>query len=141
MSVEQKLYQANEEALRAIGKNSAHLSSRIAEKAARARVFELLPKKGEIETGGTRSAEIDFQKISEDEGARLEALINASDFVGVLKRYPIRESPALDAIAKALNFANRAQYEAAVRKLLADDPEAVKAVRALLGELPADLVN
>ncbi len=139
-SLDEKLKKATQDALRAIRQNAGHLSNRIAEKAARAQVFSLLPKKGEVVAGGKRTVELDFQKIAKEEGARLDALINASDFVGVLKPYPIRESPALDAIAKALNFATRAQYEAAVRRLLADDPEAVKLVRALLGLLPADLV-
>jgi hypothetical protein len=134
------LQKAKDEALKAIRQNAAHLSNRIAEKAARAQVFSLLPKKGEIGTGRKRTAELDFQKIAAEEAARLDSLINASDFVGVLKRYPIRESPALDLIAKALNFNNRAQYEAAVRKLLVDDAEAVKLIRALLGSLPADLI-
>lgn len=44
-------------------------------------------------------------------------------------------------IAKALNFASRAQYEAAVRNLLARDLEAIKLVRALLGPLTAELVE
>lgn len=140
-SLDEKLKKAKEDALKAIRQSSEHLSNRIAEKAARAQVFSLLPKKGEIGAGGKRTAELDFQKVAKDEAARLEALINACDFVGVLKRYPIRESPALDAIAKALNFANRAQYEAAVRKFLADDPEAVKLVRTLLGSLPVDLAS
>src|SRR5690606_31570838 len=110
-------------------------------KSARAQVFSLLPKKGEMETGGKRAVELDFQMVSEYEAGRLESLIGASDLVGILKRYPIRESAALDAIAKALNFANRLQYEAAVRKLLADDVEEVHRVRALLGEMPAELVE
>jgi ABC-type lipoprotein export system ATPase subunit len=139
-SLEEKLKQANADALKEIHQNPKHLSNRIAEKAARAQVFSLLPKKGEVAAGGKRTVELDFQKIAMDEGARLDALINAHDFVGVLKRYPIRESQALDAIARALNFASRAQYEVAVRKLLADDPEAVKLVRELLGPLPPDLV-
>jgi hypothetical protein len=139
-SLDEKLKQAKEDALKAIHQNARHLSNRIAEKAARAQVFSLLPKKGEVGTAGKRTAEIDFQKIAAEEAARLEALVRASDFIGVLKRYTIRESPALDAIAKALNFASRAQYEAAVRKLLADDVELVKLVRGLLGSLPPDLV-
>jgi hypothetical protein len=139
--LDEKVKRAKEDALKAIRQNAEHLSDRIAEKAGRAQVFSLLPKKGEIGAGGKRTAELDFQKIGEDEAVRLEALIDASDFVEILKRYPIRESPALDAIAKALNFANRTQYEAAVRKLLADDQEAVQRVRALLGALPADLVT
>jgi ABC-type cobalamin/Fe3+-siderophores transport system ATPase subunit len=137
----EKLEKANSDAIKAIRDSSAHLSVRIAEKAARAQIFSLLPKKGELAGGGKRAIEIDFAKHVEDEATRLEALISALDFVGVLQRYPIRESQALDAIAKALNFANRAQYEAAVRNLLVNDFEAVKRVRSLLGSFPADLIT
>ncbi|OUE39645.1 hypothetical protein BZY95_16435 [Billgrantia desiderata SP1] len=135
----EKLDRANIGAIKAVHDNAKHLSARIAEKSARAQVFSLLPKKGEIEAGGKRTAEIDFGKCAEEEMARIEALINASDFVGILRRYPVRESAALDTIAKALNFVNRAQYEAAVRNLLVQDAEAVKLVRTLLGSLPSDL--
>lgn len=136
----EKLKKATNDAIKAIRDNATHLSTRIAEKVARAQVFSLLPKKGEVAGGGKRSAEIDFARIAKDEAARLEALINTSDFVGMLQRYPIRESPALDAIAKALNFASRDLYEAAVRKLLVGNSEALKIVRSLLGSLPADLI-
>lgn len=136
----EKLNKASNDAIKAIRDSAKHLSARIAEKSARAQVFSLLPKKGEVAAGGKRNAEIDFAKCSHDETARIEALINASDFVGILQRYPIRESPALDAIARALSFANRAQYEAAVRNLLVHDSDAVKRVQTLLGSLPADLI-
>ncbi len=136
----EKLKKANDDAIKAIRDNASHLSARIAEKSARTQIFSLLPKKGEVAAGGIRTAEVDFAKYAQEEAARIEALINASDFVGVLQRYPIRESPALDAIARALNFANRSQYEAAVLKLLAHDSEAVKRVRTLLGSFPADLI-
>ena len=135
-----KLEKANSNAIKAIRENANHLSARIAEKAARAQVFSLLPKKGEVAAGGKRIAEIDFTKFAQDEEARIEALLDASDFVGLLQRYPIRESPALNAIAKALSFASCAQYEAAVRNLLVRDSEAVESVRTLLGPLPADLI-
>ncbi|WP_397568348.1 AAA family ATPase [Schlesneria sp. T3-172] len=136
----EKLRHANDAAMQAIRQNAGHLSNRIAEKAARAQVFSLLPKKGEIGAGRERTVVLDFQKIAEEEATRLQTLIDASDFVGVLKRYPIRESPAIDAIVRTLSFANRAQYEAAVRKLLADNQEAVLRVHKLLGELPPDLI-
>jgi hypothetical protein len=137
----EKLEKANGDAIKAIRDNAKHLSVRIAEKSARAQVFSLLPKKGEVAAGGKRTADIDFTKCVQDETARIEALISASDFVGILRRYPIRESPALDAIAKALNFTNRAQYEAAVRNLLVRDQEAVERVRKLLGSFPSDLIG
>lgn len=136
-----KLKKANDDAIKAIRETAKHLSNRIAEKAARAQVFSLLPKKGEVAEGGERTAKIDFAKFAQDEASRLASLVNASNFVGILQRYPIRESPALDAIAKALNFANRTQYETAVRKLLVDDSEAVRLVQNLLGSLPTDLIT
>ncbi|MDB5293552.1 MAG: hypothetical protein JWL69_4793 [Phycisphaerales bacterium] len=139
-NLDEKLKRAHGAALQAIRNSADHLSNRIAEKAARAQVFSLLPKKGEIAAGAKRDVELDFPTIREAELKRLEVLLNSSDFVGLLKRYPIRESPALSAIATAMNFADRTQYEAAVRKLLADDPKAVDLVRKLLGQLPSDLI-
>jgi ABC-type Mn2+/Zn2+ transport system ATPase subunit len=136
----EKLAKANIDAIKAIRDSAKHLSARIAEKSARAEVFSLLPKKGEVAAGDKRTAEIDFGKYGQSEAKRIEALIDALDFVGVLQRYPIRESAALDAIAKALNFTNRTQYEAAVRNLLVRDLEAVNRVRTLLGAFPVDLI-
>ena len=136
----EKLEKAKVDGIKAISEKAKHLSARIAEKSARSQVFSLLPKKGEIAAGGKRTAEIDFAKCAQDEEARIQALVSASDFVGVLQRYPIRESAALDAIAKALSFANRTQYEAAVQNLLVHDAAAVSLVRGLLGSFPADLL-
>lgn len=140
-NLSEKLGKANNDAIKAIRDNAKRLSERIAEKSARAQVFSLLPKKGEVAAGGKRTAVIDFEKCAQDEAARINELVNASDFIGVLQRYPIRETPALDAIAKALNFTNRAQYEAAVRNLLVHDSEAVKLIRTLLGSFPVDLIE
>lgn len=137
----ERLMKANHDAIEAVRSKAKHLSDRIAEKSARAQVFSLLPKKGEIAAGGNRTVEIDFAKCAKEESARIEALLKSSDFIGILQRYPIRESGALDAIAKALNFANRVQYEAAVRNLLVQDSEAVKSVLSILGKFPAELTG
>ncbi|HEY2786917.1 MAG TPA: AAA family ATPase [Fimbriiglobus sp.] len=136
-----KLARAKEDALDAIRQNATHLSNRIAEKAARAKVFTLLPKKDEISTGGKRSIELDYESMRNEEANRLNKLIEASNINEIMKLYPIRESPALNAIIKALGFVDQKQYEDTVLKKLVDDPEAVTNVRALLGDLPADLVD
>lgn len=57
----------------------------------------------------------------------------------IISRYPIRETPALDKIAKELGFQSREQYEGAVQKLLMDDNEALTFVRSLFGTLEADI--
>lgn len=138
--IDQKLADARTSALKALQQQRTHLAACIAEKAARAQVFTLLPKKGEMSSGGKRTADIDFGGCLNAEQNRLDALVGAQDFAGILQRYPIRESGALDAIAKALGYAGRAQYESAVLQLLLKDPQAVERVRALLGPVPQELV-
>lgn len=140
-NVESTLKKASNAAIAAIRDQAKHLSARIAEKSARAQVFSLLPKKGEVAAGSKRTVEIDFAKFNQEEAKKLDGLINASDLIGILQRYPIRESSALDDIAKALNFANRAHYEAAVRHLLVRDKDAVERVRNLLGSFPVELID
>lgn len=135
------LDEAKNAAIEAIRANAKYLGNRIAEKSARAQVFSMLPKKGEVEAGCKRTEEIDFAKYAKAEEEYLNRLIDASDFTGILQRYPIRQSSALDVIARRLGFANGAQYEAAVRKLLAQNLEAVKRVRVLLGSFPDDLIE
>lgn len=126
-------------AFEAIKKNAEHLAVRIAEKKARRQIFSLLPKKGKLSRAGRRNVELGFQKIVEAETIQVQSLIQQSDFVGVLKRYPIRASSAIDAITNALGFKSRVQYEDSVRMLLADNADAVSCVRKLLGNPPTEL--
>jgi hypothetical protein len=139
--LKEMLLKAHNDAVQAIKDKAAHLSVKIAEKSARAEIFLLLPKKGEVAKGGERTATIDFADLVHDETTHINNLISDSNFLGLLRRYPVRESSALDAIAKALKFANRTLYEAAVRNLLVRDADAVLLVRNLLGTLPDELIT
>jgi hypothetical protein len=51
----------------------------------------------------------------------------------------VRETPALDTIARKLGFQDRDQYEGAVRKLLMDEADALTFVRSLFGTLARDI--
>lgn len=139
--IDEKLKNAKEKSLTAIRNSKQRICSKIAEKSARSQVFSLLPKKGEIQNGVVREAKIDFGECLRGEETHIEELLNKSDFIGILKRYPIRETPALNIIAKELGFTDRFQYESAVRTLLMSDPDAVGKVQSLLGTLPNDLIN
>ena len=52
-----------------------------------------------------------------------------------MTRYPIHETSAFSEIAKKLGFRNKAQYEAAIRKLLMENEEELEFVKSLFGGL------
>ena len=57
----------------------------------------------------------------------------------LLKRYPVRESGALNRISDGLGFPHCSKYEGAVLKLLQDDAESMDLLRNLFANLPNEL--
>jgi hypothetical protein len=66
-------------------------------------------------------------------------LVDAADWDGLLTRYPMRESSAFDRVVSGLRMPDRDTYQAAVLKLLLDEPEALADLRDLLGDLYASV--
>ena len=64
-----------------------------------------------------------------------------NDWGEILRLCPIRESPALDHVSTALRFAKRTDYLSAVRHMLREDADALSEVRALFGNLPAEILE
>ena len=64
-----------------------------------------------------------------------------NDWEAILRLCPVRESAALDRISTTLRFARRSDYLAAVRHLLGEDADALSDVRALFGDLPAEILG
>lgn len=116
-----------------------HLSDRIAEKAVRKDFFSYVPKKADIQDKQPIKVDIDVATLVEKEYKRLENDLNAGNLAEIIFRYPIRETPALDKIAKALQFLSCKHYERAVLKLLRDDKDALKFVKDQFGDLISDL--
>jgi hypothetical protein len=73
------------------------------------------------------------------EKAQLNSWIAAEDVEKIVGRYPIRESQALDGVVTALQFKNRSQYEAAVRKLVSDDQSIRTTLIGYFGDLASAL--
>jgi len=126
-------------AIEAIKPCIKRLSDRTAEKAIREEFFRNLPKKEDIKDGRDINVSIDVAKFVKPEYERLQNALNAGNLAEIISRYPVRETPALDKIAKELGFQNCKQYEGAVRKLLIDDKEALTFVKSLFGPLASDM--
>lgn len=130
---------AKDAALSEVSPHAERLSRRAVEKSIREEILRRLPGQPEIGAGTPVSITIDVAGVVSAEVARFRKSIADENLGEIIARYPVRETGALDRIAKKLGFQDREQYESAVRKLLMDDGEALTFVRSLFGTLKADL--
>lgn len=137
----EKLGEARSAALSALIGHGPRLAQRVAEKSIRSLVMELFPTQEQVTSGAKVNLEIDCGAILKEEQERFETHLSAADLSSLVRRYPLRESPALDQLAKKLGFTGREQYEAAVQKALASDDALASSVRALFPELVAALTE
>lgn len=129
------LAEAQTAALTAIERQVQHLSERMAEKLVRRDIFQHLPTKRSISSKSPISISIDVSEAINKEEMRLRELLIAGDLSQIIEQYPIRETGALGAIARALGFQNPKHYQGAVRKLLMDDESALTYVQSLFNDL------
>lgn len=115
------------------------LAARAVEKAIRHRFFEHMPTMSDIEQKRRISVEIDTASVVDAEVATLATAATAGNWTYVLSRCPIRETQALDTIARSIGIPNRHQYESAVLQLLRDDHLALNLARSFFGGLCVEL--
>lgn len=134
-----KLAEARDATLAAVRPHVARLSERLAEKRVREAVFSALPTRKSLKNPQPVNINIDVPALVRSEEERLQRLVDGADVEAIVTLYPIRETGALSAIASKLGLKGREQYEAAVRKLLAEDADALAFIRTLFGGLANDL--
>lgn len=126
-------------ALKSILPHRERLTAKVAERTIREKVFQSIPGPVEIGKRLPVNISIDIDGARTVEEALFDRMLEEADIAGLIARYPIRETPAITAIATRLDFTHRSKYEAAVRKLLMDDVDALKFVRLLFGGLHAEI--
>ncbi len=100
-----------------------------ATRAARDALLSALPTVPTVTAGEVISVNIDTGALVADKVAQLQARLEARDWEAIVTTCPVRESVALEPMCKAIGFPCRRDYEAAVRTMLMDDPEALTFVR------------
>ncbi|MCZ6860877.1 MAG: AAA family ATPase [Alphaproteobacteria bacterium] len=131
--------EAKDAALAAIGLHVQRLSERAAQRVLREKVFKALPGKKEIGAGESIDITLDVPGVVAAERTTLEKAIEDKDLALLIKRYPVRETPALGELVLKLGFQDRQQYESAVRTLLMNDEDTLHLVRSLFGSLADDI--
>lgn len=85
--------------------------------------------------GGDEVIKIEIRSPYSAQLAKLKGLVASGSLHEIVARYPVRESPILDAIAKGLRFRSREDYEAAALGRIAASDALRQALRAKLGKL------
>jgi hypothetical protein len=113
----------------------AHLVTSAVLRLARDRMLNNFPTRESVEGSNSVIVEVDISTLRVAEESRFDSLIDAADWDGLLTRYPLRESSAFHRVVSGLKMPDRGTYQAAVLKLLQDEPAALADLRNLLGDL------
>ena len=120
---------AIEAGLGRVRQNLAKMVMKAATKTARDKLLGALPTVPKVASGEVISVNIDTGALVAEKLAQLKSRLDARDWEAIVTSCPVRESGALEPMCKAIGFPCRRDYEAAVRTMLMDDPEALTFVR------------
>lgn len=117
-----------------INQHKERLCSKLCEKRIRNEVMSSLPKHRDIQARGNYNFTINLNIVLQNEETTFDRLIAENNLIGLLTRYPIRETQVLNRLVSGLGL-TREQYENSVRKLIIDEPDIRDFYRTLLQPL------
>ncbi|WP_432239265.1 AAA family ATPase [Herbaspirillum robiniae] len=118
-----------------------HLASRLAERKIRDMVTSRLPSRDEIRTSQNSEINIRITSPYQTELSFIDQRLQTGDVYSLIYRYPVRETQLLVAIAKALRFNGRQDYESAALRKISQDANLQTSLRRRLGSLATLLAN
>ncbi len=98
-----------------------HLAGRVAERQVRDALIAQMPKRDDLIAASSVAFQLSGHSTFPAELSRFNGLLAAQDVHSIIARYPVRHSGILAAIAKALKFQSRANYEAAAIARISSD--------------------
>lgn len=134
-SSECNIERAHDLVLKYASEHLNRLCSRVVEKNVRELILKQMPTWRDVKNGNSLRIKIDAGDVLEKEVNELNEAIKHKDIEKIICRYPLRETPALDAVAKALGFQSRVAYESAVRTLLKERDDLVSLIIGLFGKI------
>lgn len=127
---------ARNAAIKSLVTNSVqHLAAVNAEKILRRQALARLPSRRQLVTADA-TLTVDLISPYPSEESCLSDLVTRADYDSIVRRYSIRDSGFLKAVANELGFQDRNQYERAVRVRLANDGQLLGELRKVVGPLP-----
>ena len=121
-------------ALRSVERHKERLCARVIEKRVKQEIQQSLPDYRFMQSNDVFERSISIAEYLEHEQEQFDKLFLTGDVGGLISRYPVRETEALECIASALGFRSKEKYEMAVRQALIEDEGLREVVQGLLGE-------
>lgn len=115
------------------------LAARMTEQIVKDEISLQMPDWKKIQLGQIVAITVDSQASYQAERTQLMSWIAANDIESILARYPVRDTGGLGLVASALQFKNKSLYEAAVRKMVSEEPAVRSHLLSHFGQLPAKL--
>ncbi|MCT1767708.1 hypothetical protein M3B92_16450, partial [Brevibacterium casei] len=113
----------------------SHLAAANALKILHRRIQSELPPIAEIPDAGD-PIRLTIDSPYQDQLGAFQKNVNARNWEALVTAYSVRDSPALDAISRALKYPDRAIYQQAVLGRLRYDEELLESLRTRLPSLP-----
>ncbi len=122
LNVEETFDKIFESVTKSIAEHQDRMAARMAQRKVKDALRKQSPDWKQILAG---NVEINFSSsdIFNDEISLIQTLIDTKNIARLISRYPIRETPVIELIAKAALFPSKEKYEQAVRKLLIESEE------------------
>ncbi|MEY2343074.1 AAA family ATPase [Acidithiobacillus sp. IBUN Pt1247-S3] len=131
IDVDATLAEITEAVVQTATEHKRRMAAKLVERKIRDRAYRECPDwrqilRGDVEVGFSTS------QIFQDEADLISRLIEEKNVEGLIYRYPLRETQALDLIARKSLFPSREKYEQAVRKMLIDSKETLDMLKNLI---------
>jgi ABC-type Mn2+/Zn2+ transport system ATPase subunit len=114
------------------------LAASVSEAIVRRTVVDGLPDRHDL-AEGVDPIRVSYRSPYPEQLSQLMALIGAKDLDGVVRLFPVRDTPMRDEVAKTLGFRSHGDYEAAARTTIKRDQSLASTLRELVGGLPNPL--
>jgi hypothetical protein len=113
----------------------SQLAARMAERKLREQILGALPSRDDLTTNQSPTISVSLVSPMQAEQTRIERYHAERDIHAIIRKYPVRESGLLAAIASALHFQGRADYEKAALTRIGLDDGLKEILRGRLGDL------
>lgn len=131
IDIQQTLDNITDDVINSVQNHRERLVLRMVERKVKDKILRELPDWKKLKQGDFE-IKINTKELIEKEENLINEMLQLKDIPKLISRYPVRETPALESISKALGYQSQEKYERAVIKMLCDLDDEKDKMRKLI---------